>query len=68
MKSDDEGETKMTIYSGFFGMNVNKEKNNLVTAEIGWYVKNKSKKDNGNLSHFKIRPLHNPFGSDSDSD
>ena len=68
MKSDDEGETKMTIYSGFFGMNVNKEKNNLVTAEIGWYVKNKSKKDNGNLSHFKIRPIHNPFGSDSDSD
>ena len=27
MISDDEGETKMTIYSGFFGMSVNKEDN-----------------------------------------
>ena len=62
MKSDDEGETKMTIYSGFFGMNVNKEKNNLVTAEIGWYVKN-SKKDNDDL-HFCIPHFHPPFGSD----
>ena len=45
MKSDDEGETKMTIYSGFFGMHVDKEKDNLVTAEIGWYVKDNSKND-----------------------
>ena len=41
MKSDDEGETPMIIYSGFLGMKVDKEKNNLVTAEIGWYVKEK---------------------------
>ena len=39
MKSDDEGETPMIIYSGFLGMKVDKEKGNLVTAEIGWYVK-----------------------------
>jgi len=64
MKSDDEGETKMVIYSGFLGMNVNKEKNNLVTAEIGWYVKIKSKKDKGNLRHFRMFGI----GSDSDSD
>ena len=42
MKSDDEGETPMIIYSGFLGMKVDKEKGNLVTAEIGWYVKEKS--------------------------
>ena len=41
MKSDDEGETPMTIFSGFLGMKVDKEKDNLVTAEIGWYVKGK---------------------------
>ena len=45
MKSDDEGETNMTIYSGFFGMHVDKEKDNLITAEIGWYVKDNSKID-----------------------
>ena len=62
MKSDDEGETKMTIYSGFIGMNVDKEKDNLVTAEIGWYVKENSK--NSNKFHIK-----HPFGyNDSDSD
>ena len=64
MKSDDEGEIKMTIYSGFLGMNVDREKDNLVTAEIGWFVKEKSK-DNNNP-----RP-NRPFGfrnSDSDSD
>ena len=54
MKSDDEGETEMTIYSGFFGMKVNKKKNNLVTAEIGWYVK-----ENNNCL--------NQFSDDSDS-
>ena len=65
MKSDDEGETKMTIYSGFFGMNVDKEKDNLVTAEIGWYVKEKSKNNN----NFHIPQIKHPFGSnDSDSD
>lgn len=63
MKSDDEGETKMTIYSGFFGMNVNKEKNNLVTAEIGWYVKNKSEKDKSNLDSFHM-PHFFRFGND----
>ena len=42
MKSDDEGEIPTTIYSGFLGMKVDKEKDNLVTAEIGWYVKEKS--------------------------
>ena len=64
MKSDDEGEIKMTIYSGFLGMNVDREKDNLVTAEIGWFVKEKSK-DNNNP-----RP-NRPFGfrnSDYDSD
>ena len=62
MKSDDEGETKMKIYSGFLGMNVDKEKDNLVTAEIGWFVKEKSKND----QRFKIP---HPFGpNDSDSD
>ena len=67
MKSDDEGETKMTIYSGFLGMNVDKEKDNLVTAEIGWFVKENSKiKDNSKRSHFNF--LHNfgSIGSDSD--
>ena len=57
----------MTIYSGFFGMNVDKEKDNLVTAEIGWYVKDKSKNDDDS------RPFrdHKPkcFGhEDSDDD
>ena len=66
MKSDDEGETKMTIYSGFFGMNVDKEKDNLVTAEIGWYVKNKSKNDDDSRP---FRP-HKPrcFGHDDSDD
>ena len=69
MKSDKEGETKMTIYSGFFGMNVDVTKNNLVTAEIGWYLKNKSKIDK-NDNCFHIRPLKplNRFGMDEDSD
>jgi hypothetical protein len=65
MKSDDEGETKMTIYSGFIGMNVDKEKNNLVTPEIGWYVMKKSKKN----EFFHIPRIHRPFESNnSDSD
>ena len=45
MKSDDEGETMMTIYSGFLGMKVDEEKNNLVTPETGWFVKLKSEND-----------------------
>ena len=57
MKSDDEGETPMTIYSGFLGMNVDKEKDNLVTAEIGWFVKEKSQDTN-----------HRPYRFESDSD
>ena len=57
MKSDDEGETPTIIYSGFLGMNVDKEKDNLVTAEIGWYVKEKSKDKN-----------HRPCRFESDSD
>ena len=52
MKSDDEGETPMIIYSGFLGMKVDKEKGNLVTAEIGWYVKEKSN-DNKTLFAFQ---------------
>ena len=65
MKSDDEGETKMTVYSGFIGMNVDIEKDNLVTAEIGWYVKEKSKNNN----NFHIPHIRHPFVSnDSDSD
>ena len=65
MKSDDEGETPMIIYSGFLGMKVDKEKGNLVTAEIGWYVKEKSKNNN----NFHIPHIRHPFGSnDSDSD
>lgn len=43
MKSDDEGKTPMIIYSGFLGMNVDKENDNLVTAEIGWFVEKKFK-------------------------
>ena len=54
MKSDDEGETPMIIYSGFLGMKVDKEKNNLVTAEIGWYVKEKCN-DGKNRFGFPIR-------------
>ena len=66
MKSDDEGETKMTIYSGFFGMSVNKKDNNLVTAEIGWFVKTKSNKgEDKGIS--PIPPIH-PFGMDDDSE
>ena len=57
MKSDDEGETPMTIYSGFLGMNVDKEKDNLVTAEISWFVKEKSQDTN-----------HRPYRFESDSD
>ena len=63
MKSDDEGETEMTIYSGFFGMSVNEEKNNLVTAEIGWFVKNNSKIDNKEKP-FHIPHFHHPFEED----
>ena len=54
MKSDDEGETPMIIYSGFLGMKVDKEKNNLVTAEIGWYVKEKCN-DGKNRFGFSMR-------------
>ena len=65
IKSDDEGETKMTIYSGFFGMNVDKEKDNLVTAEIGWYVKEKCKNNN----NFDIPLIRHPIDFDDyDSD
>ena len=63
MKSDDEGITNMIIYSGFIGMSVDKEKNNLVTPEIGWYVKEKSSKDN-NEKHNNIR---HPFDYDDSS-
>ena len=45
MKSDDEGETMMTIYSGFLGMKGDEEKNNLAIPEIGWFVKLKSEND-----------------------
>ena len=55
MKSDDEGETDMIIYSGFLGMNIDKDNNNLVTAEIGWYVKEKTKDKNDS-------PFRRPFG------
>jgi len=65
MKSDDEGETPMTIYSGFFGMNVDKEKDNLVTAEIGWFVKEKSKDKNEH--HFPLPRLFGSYDSDSDN-
>ena len=62
MKSDDEGETPMIIYSGFLGMKVDKKKDNLVTAEIGWFVKEKSKDKNDSKIRF-------PFGDyESDSD
>ena len=54
MKSDDEGETPMIIYSGFLGMKVDKEKDNLVTAEIGWYVKEKCN-DGKNRFGFSMR-------------
>ena len=49
MKSDDEGETILTIYSGFLGMKVDEEKNNLVTPEIGWFVKLNSENDEKGL-------------------
>ena len=53
MKSNDEGETPMIIYSGFLGMNVDKTKDNLVTAEIGWFVKEKSKdNEDREIPHF----------------
>ena len=72
MKSDDEGETPMTIFSGFLGMKVDKEKDNLVTAEIGWYVKGKSEnnEDNNNNSFgfHRIRPLKPMGHDDSDSE
>ena len=68
MISDDEGETKMTIYSGFFGMSVNKKDNNLVTAEIGWFVKKKDKdKDKGDHA-FRIPRPDRPLGVDDDSE
>ena len=51
MKSDDEGKTDMIIYSGFLGMNVDKEKDNLATPEIGWFVKEKSNDDNDSPFH-----------------
>ena len=53
MKSDDEGKTDMIIYSGFLGMNVDKEKDNLATPEIGWFVKEKSNDDNDSPFHNK---------------
>ena len=69
MKSDDEGETKMTIYSGFFGMHVDKEKDNLVTAEIGWYVKDNSKNDSNINEPFYFRMPHfGGFFDDEDED
>ena len=55
MKSDDEGETDMVIYSGFLGMNVDKEKDNLATPEIGWFVKKKS--DDEKDSYFRRPPF-----------
>ena len=72
MKSDDEGETPMTIFSGFLGMKVDKEKDNLVTAEIGWYVKRKlgNNEDNNNnpFGSRRIRPLKLMGHDDSDSE
>ena len=72
MKSDDEGETPMTIFSGFLGMKVDKEKDNLVTAEIGWYVKRKlgNNEDNNNnpFGSRRIRPLKPMGHDDSDSE
>ena len=65
MKSDDEGETPMIIYSGFLGMKVDKEKDNLVTAEIGWYVKEKC---NDNKDRFGIFPMPCFGHYESDSD
>ena len=68
MKFCDEEETKMTIYSGFIGMNVDKEKDNLVTAEIGWYVKEKPKnRDNFNTPHISHSYGSNNSYSDSDN-
>ena len=61
MKSDDEGETDMVIYSGFLGMNVDKEKDNLATPEIGWFVKKKS--DDEKDSYF-LGPHSFNFGFD----
>ena len=61
MKSDDEGKTDMVIYSGFLGMNVDKEKDNLATPEIGWFVKKKS--DDEKDSYFR-RPYSFNFGFD----
>ena len=61
MKSDDEGETDMVIYSGFLGMNVDKEKDNLATPEIGWFVKKKS--DDEKDSYFR-RPYSFNLGFD----
>lgn len=66
MKSDDEGETKMTIYSGFFGMSVNKKNNNIVTAEIGWFVKTKSNKEED--KGISPIPRIHPIGMDDDSE
>ena len=59
MKSDDEGETPMTIFSGFLGMKVGKEKDNLVTAEIGWYVKGKfeNNEDNHNNNPYDFQTM-----------
>ena len=57
MKSDDEGDTDMIIYSGFLGMNVDKEKDNLATPEIGWFVKKKSN-DEQNSFHPLIFPFN----------
>ena len=71
MKSDDEGETPMTIFSGFLGMKVDKKKDNLVTAEIGWYVKGKlgNNEDNNNpFGSRRIRPLKPMGHDDSDSE
>ena len=72
MKSDDERETPMNIFSGFLGMKVDKKKDNLVTAEIGWYVKGKSgnnEDDNNNSFGFhRIRPLKPMGHDDSDSE
>ena len=58
MKSDDKGETKVTIHSGFIGMSIDKEKDNLLTPEIGWYVKGNCNNNNNCFFH--------PIDSDSD--
>ena len=52
MKSVNEGKTNMIIYSGFIVMSVDKEKNNLVTPEIGTSKKSKVKRTMVNIEIF----------------